>query len=213
MMFKTIILDFDGTIVESVGIKDAAFKALFGNFPEHLDEIMSYHLFNNATIRFEKFEHIYRNILRLPYTPEIRQWLSKEFSRLVFEKIITCPFVPGAVDFLEYFQKITGLYLISVSPEKELNNILTARNLTRYFKKVYSFEWKKPDAISDILQLEGISPEYAIFMGDTYEDSCSAKKSNVFFIGRDSGKPFENINFPIFKDLVEIKKYLMDAMR
>lgn len=209
MMFKTIILDFDGTIVESVGIKDAAFKALFGNYSDHFDEIMSYHLSNNATIRFEKFEHIYRNILRLPYTPEIRQRLSKEFSTLVFEKIIACPLVPGAIDFLEYYQKIAGLYLISVSPEKELNNILTARNLMRYFKKVYSFEWKKPDAISDILQLEGISPEEAIFIGDTSEDACSAKKTNVFFIGRNSGKPFENINFPILKDLAEIKNYLM----
>ena len=44
MELKTIILDFDGTLVESVGIKDAAFEALFSEYPEHLECIMAYHL-------------------------------------------------------------------------------------------------------------------------------------------------------------------------
>ena len=33
MRFKIIVLDFDGTLIESVGIKDQAFKELFKDYP------------------------------------------------------------------------------------------------------------------------------------------------------------------------------------
>ena len=62
---RLLILDFDGTLVESVGVKDEAFALLFKDFPEHLDDIMQYHISHNATIRFEKFEYIFNNILHM----------------------------------------------------------------------------------------------------------------------------------------------------
>ena len=102
MKFKTIILDFDGTIVESVGIKDQAFRELFRGYPECLDRIMDYHLAHNATIRYDKFQYITENILGQVYTEEAKQRLSGQFSDLVFERIVNCPYVNGARDFLEY---------------------------------------------------------------------------------------------------------------
>ncbi len=70
---RAIILDFDGTIVESVGIKDQAFEALFDQYPEHFDEIMQYHLAHNATIRFDKFKFIAENILHINYTDQLSE--------------------------------------------------------------------------------------------------------------------------------------------
>ena len=208
MRFKVIILDFDGTIVESVGIKDAAFRELFKGFPEHIDEIMAYHLSHNATIRFEKFEFIYRNILNQPYSEGIKENLSKRFSQLVFDKIAECAYVDGALEFLDYFGNIVPLYLVSMSPEDELGKILKKRGLTQYFKKVYPSSWKKGDAINDILRREDALPHETVFVGDAYEDYAAARSVNAFFIGRNSNKSFRGVNITVYKDMLDIKRFL-----
>ena len=209
MRFRVIILDFDGTIVESVGIKDAAFRELFKGFPEHIDEIMAYHHSHNATIRFEKFEFVYRIILNQPYSEEIKENLSERFSHLAFDKIAKCAYVPGALDFLGYFGNVVPLYLVSMSPEDELGKILKIKGLTQYFKKVYPSSWKKVDAINDILRIEDVLPHETVFVGDADEDYEAARLTDVFFIGRNSGKSFHCADIPVYKNLSDIKEFLL----
>jgi phosphoglycolate phosphatase-like HAD superfamily hydrolase len=208
MKFKAIILDFDGTIVESVGIKDRAFRELFKDYPDRLDEIMAYHLSHNATVRFEKFWHITENILKKEYTEDIARDLRDRFSKLIFQRIVECPYVPGAEDFLDYFQGKVPLFLISISPAEEFERILSARNLTKYFKRIYAVPWIKADAIKDILQNESVFPQEAVFIGDSFEDYQSAQSTRVFFIGRDSGKSFGGADIPVYRNLDDIKNYL-----
>ena len=206
--YEIIILDFDGTLVESVGIKDDAFKELFSEFPTQIDEIMQYHMTHNATIRFEKFKHIYENILKRSYTPQLKRDLSAKFSELVFDKIIKCRYVAGAREFLDYYHNTIPLYLVSMSPENELRRILDARKLTGYFKKIYSSEWKKTEALKDISRIENKPYEKVVFIGDTYEDYLAAHAVEIFFIGRNSKKPFFDTPIPVFDNLLQIKHYL-----
>jgi phosphoglycolate phosphatase-like HAD superfamily hydrolase len=208
MRIKTVILDFDGTIVESVGIKDWAFETLFREYPDKLDEIMKYHLSHNATIRFEKFKYITEHILRQEYNGGVEKDLSQRFSELVYRRIVDCPYVPGAVEFLDDYHKILPLYLVSISPEDELDRILTARDLKKYFKKVYWSPWRKLEAVSNILREENLLPYEALFIGDSFEDYQSAHGARVFFIGRDSGKSFHGVRIDAFKDFLAIRAFL-----
>ena len=210
MKYKVIILDFDGTIVESVGIKDEAFKTLFTKYPDKLDEITNYHLSHNATIRFEKFRHITKHILNQEYTEELERTLSRKFSDLVFQKIIECPYVHGAKDFLNCFWGRVPLYLASTSPADELDRILTARDIKKYFKNVYAIPWVKTDVIKDILNCEHIYPDEAVFVGDAFEDYRAARETGVHFIGRDSGKFIEKAAISIYPGMKDILKYLID---
>jgi phosphoglycolate phosphatase-like HAD superfamily hydrolase len=210
MHIQVIILDFDGTIIESVGIKDRAFRELFKDYPDHLDEIMAYHLSHNATVRFEKFRHITENILKKEYTDHIARDLSDRFSKLVFQRIVECPYVPGAEDFLEYFQDKVSLYLISISPAEEFEKILQARDLKKYFKGIYTVPWIKTDAIKDILQNERISPEEAVFIGDSFEDYLAANEIGIFFLGRNSGKPFQGADTQVFENMSSIKRFIIN---
>jgi len=205
---KVIVLDFDGVIVESVGIKDRAFEQLFKDYPDCIEEIMEYHLSHNATVRFEKFKHITENILRRNYTKETEENLSQRFSHLVFNNIIECPYVAGAEDFLEYFYKKIPLYVASASPERELREIIEARGLGKYFKRIYAIPWVKKGIIQDILADEDISPMEAAFIGDSPEDYMAAQETGVFFVGRYSNKSFNKAAIPIYKDLFEIKHFL-----
>jgi phosphoglycolate phosphatase-like HAD superfamily hydrolase len=206
--FRVIVLDFDGTVVESVGIKDRVFYELFRGFPDKLDRIMAYHLSHNAVIRFEKFEHIYTKILGLPYTEEVKEHLSERFSALAFNAIVECPYVEGAWDFLARYQKLVPLYLVSMSPEDELNRILAARGLSQFFKKVYPSSWQKCEALRDIVEREGITPGEAVFIGDAIEDYYAADEAGVFFIGRNSGKPFEGAPIPLFADFSGVRGFI-----
>jgi phosphoglycolate phosphatase-like HAD superfamily hydrolase len=208
MRFKVIILDFDGTIVESVGIKDAAFEELFKAFPEHLNAIMEYHLSHNATVRFEKFEFIYENIFRLPYSKNIRECLSQEFSDLVFEKIVRCSFVLGAKEFLDYFWGKVPLYLASASPAEELIKIIEARDIKKYFQDVYAIPWVKTDVVGDILKREDVSLEEAVFIGDAFEDLEAARLTGISFIGRDSKKSFHGADIPLYENMFDIREFL-----
>jgi len=169
---------------------------------------MFYHLDHNATIRFKKFEYIYKHILKLPYTDNIEKVLSKKFSKLVFTKIVKCPYVSGALEFLEHYHASIPLYLVSVSPEKELNRILKDRKIRNYFKDVYSSNWKKADAIKDIVQQEQALSNKTVFIGDTNEDYLAAQEAGVIFFGRNSGKQFFDENIAVFDDFDKILNYM-----
>jgi phosphoglycolate phosphatase-like HAD superfamily hydrolase len=208
MKIKTIILDFDGTIIESVGIKDWAFETLFKEYPDHLDEIMKYHLSHNATVRFEKFKYIAEEILGQKYGREIERKWSDEFSKLVFKRIVQCHYVSGAEEFLNWFSNKIPLYLVSASPAEELERILKARDLDKYFKKIFAIPWVKKDAIKEVLRKENISAEEAVFIGDAFEDYQAAQSTAVIFIGRESNKSFQDAKIPIYKNMSEIKTFL-----
>jgi len=208
MDFKVVILDFDGVILESEGIKDWAFQELFKEHVHYLQEIMHYHLSHSATIRYEKFRYITEKILKQRYNQVQEQRLSREFSKLIFTKIIDCPLVPGVKDFLEDRYDQVPLYVASVNPADELREIMRLRDLRKYFKSVYASPWKKKQAIEEILKIESVSPQHTVFIGDSLEDYWAARDANVFFVGRNSGKSFQGADIPIFADFQEITKFL-----
>jgi phosphoglycolate phosphatase-like HAD superfamily hydrolase len=211
MRFKAVILDFDGTLVESVAIKDAAFKQLFSDYPQYLDKIMDYHYAHNAVIRYEKFRYITEEILGKPYTESVRKSLSQRFSALTLENIIRCPFVNGAQEFLEYFYNLLPIYLVSVNPPGELDTIIKARRLRQYFKKIYTSPVVKSEVINGILSCENICASEAVFIGDTPEDYEASSQTGVFFIARYGSRAFTNISSPGFKDFVELKDFILHS--
>jgi len=209
---KAIMVDFDGVVVESVGIKNLAFKELFFDFPDQLDDIISYHLSHNAIVRFEKFRHIYEHILKKEYTDQIADDLSRRFSDIVVSGVTQCPFVEGAMEFLEHFYRKIPVYLISVTPKDELIKILKIRKISEYFKGVYPADWKKIDAMKDILKKEGLSSDQAIYIGDAPEDRLAAQAANIPFVGRSSGKIIGG-NVDVCKDLREVKERLLAKLK
>ena len=86
-MIKTIIFDFDGVIVESAEIKTKAFKELFTDYPQKIEEIVQYHLANGGISRYVKFRYIYEQILGQKLSEDTEIKLGKDFSKIVLQKI------------------------------------------------------------------------------------------------------------------------------
>jgi len=207
-MIKVIILDFDGVVVESVDIKTEAFRELFQGC-ENVDDIVQYHLQNNAISRFIKFKYICENFLGREYNEEAEKELGKKFSEIVFQKVAECPFVAGAEEFLRVFSKIHPIYLVSATPQQELGRIVMKRNIQSYFKEVWgSPPGSKIDFVKQALQDENIHPEEAIYIGDMIEDYKVAQKTGVQFVGRKNVESFDGFNIPVFPDMIGIQEWL-----
>jgi phosphoglycolate phosphatase-like HAD superfamily hydrolase len=210
-MIKTIILDFDGVIVESVDIKTDAFKELFKKYTDKFEQIINYHLKNNALSRYIKFKFIYEDILKKDYTENVKKELGKAFSNIVFQKVIDCPYVSGAEEFLKKYSKKFPLYIVSATPQEELKRIISARQLTKYFKQVFGTPpGNKIDYIKNILSSENIKPNEAIYIGDMLKDFEIAQETGVLFIGRESNGIFNGLDIPKYSNFKDITKWFED---
>ncbi len=208
MRLGAVILDFDGTLVESVGIKDRAFRELFEpEYPDRIDEIMAYHLSHNATVRYDKIRYVIERILGETYTPQRASALADRFGSIVEHAIAACPSVAGLDDFLDALQGRIPLYVVSMTPDEELKRILAARGLDKRLTGVYGASWRKVNAIADLLQREGIARGEAVLVGDTEEDRISAENAGVHFIGRNSGKALNGVS--VYDDLHGVLQELL----
>jgi len=182
-MIKAIIFDFDGVLVESVDIKTNAFRNLF-SFSPRVDEIVQYHIDNAGIPRFEKFRHIYKNILGEELTDERFYEISDQFSSLVIDAVVKAPCVPGASGFLKKIWKTIPIFVISATPESELMEIIRRRNMGRYFRGILGSPAKKADNIGALIRKEHLDPKRTIYVGDAVNDLNAALEAGVRFVGR-----------------------------
>ena len=211
-VFKIIIFDFDGVILESLDIKTKAFLKVYQDYPEHADEIARYHLQNGGVSRYKKFVHINTNILGIPIDENKTEELAKVFSEAVVDEMIKCPFVEGALEFLGKYSKIARLYVASGTPQDELRFIVEKCGLAQYFNGVYGTPRTKGEIIQDILNKENVDNNEAVFVGDAMTDYEGAKEANVPFIARINGQtpdnPFLKMDITSVNDLKELDTLL-----
>ena len=182
--FKAIAFDFDGVILESVAIKTEAMRALFAEHEAHLAEIVAIHENHAGFSRFIKFDMIYRDVLKIPLSLETRAELGRKFSELVLEKILACPFVTGAREFIEAHHETTPLFVVSGTPDEELLRITSERGLSPYFKGIYGSDLGKPEILNALLSEFGLQARDMVFVGDGLSDHEAAVKTSVAFVGR-----------------------------
>ena len=204
---KVIALDFDGTLVESNQIKDCAFETIFSEWPEHTKSMMQWHLTHDSIERGEKFRYFVEEVLALPGQNDLIEKLSSRFGQLTKEAIIECPYVKGAHEFLEYIRNRVSVYLVSATPQLDLEQIIKARGLGGYFKDVYGAPTKKDETLKNIILLEKVSVDEILFIGDSPEDQQSAKNIEINFIGMQSDRKLVKNENNIFSDFLRIKKY------
>ncbi|NIA22412.1 MAG: HAD-IA family hydrolase [Anaerolineaceae bacterium] len=207
-MIRVIVLDFDGLIVESEEIKDRAFVEAFPDHPEHREAIMAYHLQNKHLVRYEKFEHIATAMLGLPYGDEDRERIAARFSRYTRRRIAECPEVPGAREFLDHFQGKVPMYLVSATPQSELEPIIEDRGLAACFKRIFGAPRRKPDVLREVMTAESVAAEEMVMIGDSLADLHAAREVGALFVGRNRVDDFSACDCPHYDDLVGIRQYV-----
>jgi len=183
-MIKAIIFDFDGVIIESAQLKTEAFRKLFSQWPDKVEETVSYHLKNMGVSRYVKIQHFYENILKKPYTEEIGSELGRQFSDIVLDEVKKAPFVKGTLNFLENKHQEYMFFIASGTPESELNEIINYRDIKKYFKEIFGTPATKTGIIKQIMRRYSLREMEVIFVGDAESDQNAARAAGIPFILR-----------------------------
>lgn len=215
-MYKVLIFDFDGVILESLDVKTKAFLKVYDEYPECADIISKYHLQNGGVSRYDKFIYINKNILDIPINEANIEEMANTFSEAVFDEILRCPFVEGALEFIKKYSQISKLYIASGTPDDELKQIVEKRDISGYFEGIYGTPKTKAEIILDIIESECICNDDVCFIGDAITDYDGAQKAGVPFIARINGEtpdnPFLKMDVISINDLNELNLFFEENL-
>ncbi|MFA5097257.1 MAG: HAD family hydrolase [Candidatus Margulisiibacteriota bacterium] len=211
---KAIIFDFDGVIVESMGIKADGFAHIFRDRPDKVAQIVEYHLAHGGMGRMEKFENIYRLFLNKKINEKEKLSLSKDLTDYVYKKVVECPFVTGAKEFLQKHKDEYKFFIVSGTPDGEIKSIVNDRGLSPYFIEVLGSPDKKSVLNRRILQNYSLKPDETAFVGDSIDDYEGIKDTGIIFIGRITrgSDPFNTLPVKLkINDLVGMERLAADG--
>tara|TARA_Y100001958_G_C21140051_1_gene478989 strand:+ start:466 stop:1098 length:633 start_codon:yes stop_codon:yes gene_type:complete len=184
-MLKGIIFDFDGVIAESVKVKTEAFAELYSPYGKGIvKKVVEHHKANGGISRFEKFKLYHKLFLNTDLTSSDIDQMSNKFSFLVVSKVISCPYVPGVMDFIKKTSEKYKLFISTGTPTEEIKTILKGRGIENYFTNVYGSPQRKDNHIKQIMKNYNFNHKQLLFFGDSDSDLNAAKSMEVKFILR-----------------------------
>ena len=179
-----IFWDFDGVIKDSVEVKSNAFFKLFEEFGHDIAlRVRSHHEDNGGLSRFEKLP-IYLKWAGKKPTEELLSEYCVKFSQLVKQDVIESKWVPGVLEFIRKNNKKSSFFIITATPQDEIEEIMIELGIMRYFIEVIGSPTNKEHAIKKILKKYSILPNNSIMIGDSYSDLYAANLNYVPFILR-----------------------------
>jgi len=193
-MIKAIIFDFDGVLVDSVDIKTQAFAELYKDYGQEIvKSVIEYHLRNGGVSRYEKFKYYHEVLLGKKLTDDETKELGKQFSVLVEDMVVESPWIKSAKVFLDRYHKKVDLYVVSGTPDEELNRIIRDRKMSHFFKMVYGSDKKKGEIANTIVKDNQYLREEVLMVGDSmsdYEGACDAGLKFIGFVRESQESPF-----------------------
>ncbi|MEW6154485.1 MAG: HAD family hydrolase [Actinomycetota bacterium] len=180
-----LFLDFDGVILESVEVKTDAFRELFADHPLCITEaVVQYHVANLGLSRYEKFRWVYEHLLDQELTEATMAELCQRFEQLVVARVLRSPLVPGADAFLQAYSSSAPCFVVSATPQAEIEYIVSTLGLDVYFKSVHGSPTPKGTWISHLLDLHDLDPGRCVMVGDALSDWRAATENGVHFVAR-----------------------------
>ncbi|MBL6992226.1 MAG: HAD family hydrolase [Bacteriovoracaceae bacterium] len=181
---KAIFWDFDGVIKDSVGVKSDAFELLFLPFGEEAAKRVRRHHENNGGMsRFDKIP-IYLAWAGKDPTQSIVDQYTDKFSQLVKQKVIDSAWVDGIKEYLQENYHKKQFFLVTATPQLEIEYILDQLKIKFYFQKVIGSPISKGKAVESLLKEYDVDPLQALMVGDSISDYEAAESNHVAFVLR-----------------------------
>lgn len=176
--------DFDGVVLDSVGVKTEAFRVLFEPYgPEILHQVLEHHRLNGGISRIDKIQYSHTHFVGTPLSEmELKRWGGR-YSELVVDRVIAAPWIRGTENFLEEMHSCCRVFLISGTPEDELKQVVEARNMAHYFDEILGSPIKKPAHIRRLLSTYQLQPTSCVYIGDALTDYHAARETGLYFLG------------------------------
>ncbi len=222
-MIKAIVLDFDGTIVDSNEIKREAYFRLFSPSKNAQKIIGTIDRINGT-----RWEIIRKILVALKAAGEVDfSDLEKEvknrgleYGKMVKEEIIAGEGIPGAFESLWQLKREGfRIHLNSVTPEgplKEIIDVLIKNGDLPELQGVFGRKEGIKEEITakilnfeQILSLEGLKPDEVVFVGDREIDRKTAEIIGCHFIGVENEiSEWTKTDFPRVTDLKDLPRMI-----
>lgn len=182
--FTIVFWDFDGVIKQSVDVKTEAFMRLFSVYgPDITAKVKAHHEANGGVSRYEKIP-IYLRWVGLPCDKKHVDEFCSRFSDAVFMAIVDSPWVPGIKEYLLNNYERQYFFLVTASPQKEIESIIDILGIKHCFRQVYGTPAEKKDVIAAVLRKHGVGREDALIVGDSETDRSAADANQILFLLR-----------------------------
>lgn len=185
-MIKNIFFDFDGVILDSMGVRDYGFKKIFEKYGtnSNIEEFLDYHRINGGLSRFHKIKYFFKTYLNEEISEEKVLELANDFSEIMRKELTNKKYlIHETVNFIENnFQKY-NMYIVSGSEQNELRYLCKELELENYFKIILGSPIHKNDLVKNILIEEKLNLKECILIGDSINDYEAAIANKINFYG------------------------------
>jgi phosphoglycolate phosphatase-like HAD superfamily hydrolase len=194
-MIKMIIWDFDGVIVDSMKIREEAFRFSLNSYSEKIaNDLATYHVKNGGLSRYVKFDYILDKYNVIKESKEQLLDIYAGYIReTLFDRQIINPQVLGVLNYMQAQSVIQ--FIASGSDHKELNNLCRFLNIDTYFRGIFGSPTKKEEIVENILNLSEYPIEKAILIGDSINDEDAALKNGIKYLKYTIKGGFSNESF------------------
>lgn len=202
-----VAFDFDGVILESGEIKQRAFLDLFADHPALHGEILAHHRRNLGISRYDKIAWIHRRLIGRPLEAEELAAEGRRYSELVLEQVLACPLVAGAEELLRRLRGRALCFVVSATPQEELELIVERRRLRRYFDELRGAPGAKADILVDLMRRHALAPREVLMVGDGRSDYEAARQAGVAFVLRQTAEQealFREVEVERVDDMAEL---------
>lgn len=181
---RAIVFDFDGVLADSVPVKDGAFQSLFQHH-DKTTQVAALAAWNRlkGVFRRDRIQAVHREVLGQTLDEATLDDHVRRFETHAFERTIAAPWIPGARAFLEHNRGAYPLYIVSASPQAEVQEVALRREMAHFFKAIYGGPVKKTAFLAQILQQEACTPRAVLFIGDSRSDHVAAEAVGTAFLG------------------------------
>ncbi len=211
MSIAAVFLDFDGTLVESLDVKIKAFRDLYSPFGDEIANKAAQHYRAHTGIpRGERIRYCHQHLLgRTPTDREVKQ-LSDQFGAMVEDQVIASPWVAGAEALFAACGDRIPLFIVSATPQEELERIVEARGATEHFANILGSPPDKIPLLHDLLSTHWLDRADVVMVGDGRADFDAATANGIPFIARQA--PDQEAPFPagttVLSDLTDLPRLL-----
>jgi phosphoglycolate phosphatase-like HAD superfamily hydrolase len=115
--------------------------------------------------------------------------------------------VPGARALLEALSDRLDSWVVSATPQNELERIIEKRRLGHYFRGVHGAPPAKAETFATLLARHGLAPHEVLAIGDGLSDYRAAEAAGVHFVARSSDSSHQDwtsVPVPVVSSLAEL---------
>lgn len=181
-LYKTMIFDCDGVLLNSNFLKSEAFYKVaeeFGNAAAV--ELVEYHKKNGGISRNEKFKYFLEHILRTSKEHSRVQELVNSYGSHVFQGLLNSEVCDG-LDQLKRETAGSRWLVVSGGNQKEIEKVFKAKGICKFFDGGIFGNPRSKDEIFQELISNNAFETPAVYLGDSRYDHEVAARYGIDFV-------------------------------